>query len=309
MAAAANGDDNGAAGVTGSAGASVGAKNSDSAQSASSLKATGSVRSVKSVVWLEITVYVIIAVMIAVSCFVDGQVQLTIAELIAQMLVFGLIFWPMRGSIVDRFIGILGGELMIYGTQTVLLNLLPRTGVTHGIHRAQIGRFDEVSVGSLLHACTLWAGALLVALAVFVILGFLHQMLRRERTNMVLSLSQSLMINVAVVASSGWVFLPVLLRYFSGNLKDTKVSDTTQIGIVAVVVIAAVVLLAALACVSMRWWKDYNAAQQPDRSEVVPHWDVDERRRYAWIGIGFAPIMYGGFVVFLALVALLVFLG
>ncbi|WEV72288.1 hypothetical protein [Bifidobacterium sp. ESL0790] len=269
----------------------------------------GSGRSAKHIVLLEVCVYVVIAVMLVASCFVDGQVQLTIAELIAQMMVFGIIFWPMRGSIVDRIIGIVGGELMIGGTQMVLLDLLPRTGETSGNHRAHVGRFEEVSTGSLLHVCTLWAGALLVALTVFAILGFLHQMLRRERTNMVLSLSESLMINVALVAASGWVFLPVLLRYFSGDLKDAKVAGTAQIGIVTIIVIVVLALLVALACASVRWWCDYNRVSQPDRSEVVPHWSADERRRYSWIGIGLAPIMYGGLVVFLALVALLVFVG
>ncbi|WEV42175.1 hypothetical protein OZX57_01365 [Bifidobacterium sp. ESL0682] len=293
--------------TTNSAGVSRDVKDAETAASAS--KSAGPVRSAKSLVKLEVVVYAIIVVMLAVSCLVDGQVQLTVAELIAQMLVFGIIFWPMRGSIVDRIVGVIGGELMIGGTQMALLDLLPRTGESNGIHRARIGRFDEVASSSLLRACTLWTSALLVVLAAFVILGFLHQMLRRERTNMVLSLSQSLMVNVAVVATSGWVFLPVLLRYFSGHLKGTKVAGAAQIGIVAIVVIVALALLAALACASVRWWQDYETADQPDRSEVVPHWDIDERRRYSWIGIGFAPIMYGGFVVFLAVVALLVFVG
>ncbi|WEV59278.1 hypothetical protein OZX67_01520 [Bifidobacterium sp. ESL0728] len=309
MAAAANGDNENTVGMTGSARVCVDGNGIGTAEPASAPTTTGSARSAKSVVKLEVVVYAIIVVMLAVSCLVDGQVQLTIAELIAQMMVFGIIFWPMRGSIVDRIIGIIGGELMIGGTQMVLLDLLPRRGESNGVHRAHVGRFDEVATGSLLRVCTLWAGALLVVLAAFVILGFLHQMLRRERTNMVLSLSQSLMVNVAVAAASGWVFLPVLLRYFSGNFKGAKVAGGAQIGIVAIVVIVALALLVVLACASVRWWRDYDAVGQPDRSEVVPHWDIDDRKRYSWIGIGFAPIMYGGFVVFLALVALLVFVG
>lgn len=267
--------------------------------------------SAKQMVALEVGAYAVIAVLLVVACFVDGQMELGIFTSVAAALaIFSFVAWPYYTSFFDPMVGAVGGYAMIYGTQSLLADTLPETkqmvGFRHVRHHA-LAKFNTLSTTELLRLCTIWAGALLIVLAAFVILGFLHQMLRRERTDMVLSLSHSLMFNVAMVGVSGWVFAPVLLRYFGvGNLGARKPY------VVALVAVIAVALLAALSWASTRWLKDYRAAGSPitrfkqNTNDAKEVWNF---RRYGMYSLGLMPIMYGGFVVFLAVVALLVFVG
>ncbi|WEV65629.1 MULTISPECIES: hypothetical protein [unclassified Bifidobacterium] len=270
-----------------------------------------SIGSTRGMVALEVGAYVVIAVLLIAACFVEGRMEVAIFTAVAGALaIFVGVSWPLHTSVFDALVGAFGGFGMIYGTETSLTEALPKTAGMTGprrLRRHVSARFDAMSGSELLHWCTLWAGALLIVLAAFVILGFLHQMLRRERTNMVLSLSRGLMFDVAMAGASGWVFAPALLRYFGvGTLGACKPY------VVAIVVVIAVALLAALSWASTRWAKDYRASGSPlprFKLEAGNGKDVRNFRSYALYSLGLMPVMYGGFVVFLALVALLVFVG
>ncbi|MCO6559385.1 MAG: hypothetical protein J6575_08320 [Bifidobacterium sp.] len=290
MAAAANGDNEKAAGMVDS----------------QSLKG-----STKQMVLFEVGAYVVIAILMIAACFVEGRMEVALFTAVAGALaIFVLVSWPLHSSFFDAMVGAFGGFAMIYGTQVWLADALPPTDCMtgpHGLRRHVSARFDALSGDALLHWCTLWAVALLVVLAAFVILGFLHQMLRRERTNMVLSLSHSLMFDVAMAGASGWVFAPVLLRYFGvGNLGARKPY------LVALVAVIAVALLVALSWASTRWARDYRASGSSlprFKLEAGNSNDVRSFRSYAFYSLGLVPVMYGGFVVYLVLVSLLVFVG
>lgn len=290
MAAAANGDNEKAVGMVDS----------------QSLKG-----STKQMVLFEVGAYVVIAILMIAACFVEGRMEVAFFTAVAGALaIFVLVSWPLHSSIFDAMVGAFGGFAMIYGTQAWLADALPPTDRMTGprrVRRHVSAQFNALSGDALLHWCTLWAVALLVVLAAFVILGFLHQMLRRERTNMVLSLSHSLMFDVAMAGASGWVFAPVLLRYFGvGNLGARKPY------LVALVAVIAVALLVALSWASTRWAKDYRAAGSPIslfKQDANDPEEVQKFRRYGTYSFALMPVMYGGFVVYLAVVALLVFVG
>ncbi|WEV52775.1 hypothetical protein [Bifidobacterium sp. ESL0704] len=270
-----------------------------------------SIGSPKGMVALEVGAYAVIAVLLVVACFVEGRMEVAIFTAVAGALaIFVGVSWPLHTSIFDALVGAFGGFGMIYATETSLAEALPNADGMTGprrLRRHVSARFDAMSGDELLHWCTRWATALLIVLAAFVILGFLHQMLRRERTNMVLSLSHGLMFDVAMAGASGWVFAPALLRYFGvGALGARKPY------VVAIVAVIAVALLAALSWASTRWAKDYRAAGSPlprFKLEAGNGKDIRNFRSYARYSLGLMPVMYGGFVVFLALVALLVFVG
>ncbi|MDF7640275.1 hypothetical protein PT279_01505 [Bifidobacterium sp. ESL0784] len=287
------------------------AANGDNEKAASVADSKSSTGSTKQMVVFEIGAYAVIAVLMVAACFVEGRMEVGFFTAVALVLaLFVGILWPLHSSVFDVMVGAFGGLALIYGTQTSLAEALPltdRVAGPRGLRRHVSARFDALSGDELLRWCTIWAIALLVVLAAFVILGFLHQMLRRERTNMVLSLSHSLMFDVAMAGTSGWVFAPVLLRYFGvGNLGARKPL------VVALVAVIAVALLAALSWASTRWMKDYLAAGSPItrfKQDTNDPKEVQKFRRYGMYSFALMPIMYGGFVVFLAVVALLAFVG
>ncbi|MDF7663303.1 hypothetical protein PT282_01220 [Bifidobacterium sp. ESL0763] len=272
--------------------------------------AHGSGHPARPVALLEACAYAVIAVLLVLCAFVDGRVQLVVCEIVAQaVLFFGMVFWPMRGTVVDRVIGVVGGEAMIFGTQAVLVGMLPRATRPFGFGWSGQTGFGMVAASLLLHVCTVWATGAMVVLTAFVIVGFLHQMLRRERTDMVLSLSQSLMVNVGMLASSGWMFVPVLFRYLhiheSGFVGPAAAYAGTVVGVVLVVAIA---LIAAISAVSLRWYRDFEPVpggmRQSEAERNVTVW-----QRYSWAGIGLSAVMLSGLVVYLAAVALLFVVG
>lgn len=254
-------------------------------------------------VMFQIVVYVIIAVLLVVSCLLDRRLGLGVSVVIPLILmIVAMGMWPLHSSFFDAVVGMAGAVVMIFGTESLLMRVLPRNDQAAGQRTAaEFASFDTIPTSVLMHICTVWAVALLVVLTVFVILGFLHQMLRRERTDMVLSLSHSLMFDVAMAGASGWVLSPLLLRYVGAGSLGAK-----RLWIVAIVAVIAVALLAGLSWASTRWWKDYAAAGMP----LSPLYRGNrDRKRQSCVAIALAPVMYAGFVVFLALVALLVFVG
>ncbi|WEV67686.1 hypothetical protein OZX72_01405 [Bifidobacterium sp. ESL0769] len=257
----------------------------------------------KQMVMLQVAIYVLIAVVVTVSCLFDRRLGFGFSGAIPLVLMLVVMrMWPLYSSFVDAIVGVVGGIVMIFGTGSLLMSALPRNDQAAGQRTApQFAGFGTVPASVLMHVYTVWAVALLVVLTAFVILGFLHQMLRRERTNMVLSLSHSLLLDVALAGVSGWVFSPLLFRYFGARSLGAK-----KPWIVAIVVVAAVAVLAGLSWASTRWFKDYAAAGMPLSS--LYHGNRD-RKRQSCAAIALIPLMFAGFVVFLALVALLVSVG
>lgn len=257
--------------------------------------------STRRMVMLEVAVYVLIVVSSFASCFVNRQFGLGVSTAIAAILMIAIMgMWPLYSNVIDAVVGAVGGVFMIFATQLTVMDALPQIDQSDVANRTFRSAAVAMSPASLKGVYTMWTFALLVTLVVFLIAGFLHQMLRRNRTDMVRSMSHSLMLDVALVASSGWVLLPLLLRYIGANAWQV---DSPLV--VAIVLTAAIVLFAGLSWASTRWWKDYVGAMS-----VSPLMRVGRNRSHqSCAAIGLASVMCGGLVVFLMLIALLLFIG
>lgn len=257
--------------------------------------------STRRMVMLEIAVYALIAVSSLASCFVDRQFGLGISTATALILVIAIMgMWPLYSNVIDAVVGAIGGVFMIFATQLMVVDALPEIDRLDAAGRTFRAAAVVMYPTLLNNLYTIWAFALLLTLVVFVLGGFLHQMLRRNRTDMVRSMSHSLMLDVTLVASSGWGLTPLLFRYVGANVWGEHGPL-----VVAIVSGVAIVLFAGLSWASTRWWKDYVASMSASSSMPVRH----DRSHQSCAAIGLASVMCGGFVVFLALVALLLFVG
>lgn len=135
-------------------------------------------------------------------------------------------------------------------------------------------------------------------LIVLIIVSFGRQMARENRTHLIRSLSHSVVEGVAMIASAGWCFLPVLLptthsraaamSAASGATVD-MFSNVTTTWVVAAIV--TVLVAVALTVCSYFWHRD--AAPEPDA-------------RSPWIGLALLPVMLTGLAVGLAALAIVV---
>lgn len=135
-------------------------------------------------------------------------------------------------------------------------------------------------------------------LIVLIIVSFGRQMARENRTHLIRSLSHSVVEGVAMIASAGWCFLPVLLptthsraaamSAASGATVD-MFSNVTTTWVVAAIV--TVLVAVALTVCSYFWHRD--ADPEPDA-------------RSPWIGLALLPVMLTGLAVGLAALAIVV---
>ena len=138
-------------------------------------------------------------------------------------------------------------------------------------------------------------GGLLILL---IVISFGRQMARENRTHLIRSLSHSVVEGVAMIASAGWCFLPVLLptthsraaamSAASGATVD-MFSNVTTTWVVAAIV--TVLVAVALTVCSYFWHRD--ADPEPDA-------------RSPWIGLALLPVMLTGLAVGLAALAIVV---
>lgn len=110
-------------------------------------------------------------------------------------------------------------------------------------------------------------GGLLVAL---IVVSFIRQMSRAERSHLIRGLSHSVLDGVAMIAAPGWLFLPGYMA-----LPDAGASNTAMF-LSAIVVI---VLILALALASI-WW--------------TIEADPDEHAHAPWLGIVVLPALLAG---------------
>lgn len=122
-------------------------------------------------------------------------------------------------------------------------------------------------------------GGLLVAL---IIVSFIRQMARAERSHLISGLSHTVIDGIAMLAATGWCLLP---QYLFGTL--VSINRVAWIASIVVLVVFAV----ALAVASV-WW--------------LNEMDPDERANRPWIGIVVLPVMLAGTLVpMLSLIAAL----
>lgn len=118
-----------------------------------------------------------------------------------------------------------------------------------------------------------WAAGAVGVMVVLVLASFARQMAREDRTHLIRSLSHGVTDGVAMIAVSGWCFLPDL---FAGcHAADGGLTST--VAWVSCVVMVVLVLL--LGAASYLWARDANPAEDATRP---------------WIGVGLIPVMFLG---------------
>lgn len=116
-----------------------------------------------------------------------------------------------------------------------------------------------------------WLASVGGLLVVLIVAAFVRQMARAERSHLIRSLSHTVLEGVAMIAVSGWYFVPDYMA-----LPDEGGNNN----IVMIVSAAMVMLLTLALLVASRWW--------------VAEADPDEHARAPWIGIIVLPTMFAG---------------
>ena len=181
------------------------------------------------------------------------------------------IFWPFRCTWTDRVLGVLAGLISL----VFALNALGS-----GTLYPSLNANDALTIVAtpLIH----WACVYVMLLALFTVIGFARQMARKERTDLLRSLSQSLTGVVAMASMPGWLFIVVAASTHPFGGARFWAADA-----VCVVALALVVLMVVA---SRYWLKDFD----PDPAVPAP-----------WIGLALLPVMLLGLVAFAATLALL----
>ena len=214
----------------------------------------------------------VIALVLLVGASLLGQFALflEVPLCVAAMAAF-TIFWPFRGTWTDRVLGVLAGLISL----VFALNALGS-----GTLYPSLNANDALTIAAtpLIH----WACVYVMLLALFTVIGFARQMARKERTDLLRSLSQSLTGVVAMASMPGWLFVVV-----SASCVAFTGPGTWAAIVVSVIALALMVLMVIA---SRFWLKDFD----PDPAVPAP-----------WVGIALLSVMLLGLVAFAATLALL----
>ena len=165
-----------------------------------------------------------------------------------------VVFWPFRGSMLDRIV------TLVFGAISLIFVTVP-------FPTGKVPPDQTAADGSVLPWYS-WALAMGLLLVVLVVFSFGRQMAREKREHLIRALSHAVTSGVAALAVAGWCFLPDL---------GAMLAKGTVAGTVALIIL--IVLGLALAVASTLWVRDA---------------DPDPDIRYPWIGTGLMPVMLMG---------------
>lgn len=209
-----------------------------------------------------------------------GEFAVVVTQLVSYALVFGIVtslgvLTP--GGIVGSgllaasmcMLMIVGWPFAESGRQSLFARFLSAAVFVAAVIFATQGDFytDETFIR--------WARFLILALLAIVVVSFLRQMLRKDRSHLITSMSAGIMAACAALGASCWAFAPA----FMTSMMSDKADSALGWGIFVVIVAAAVLLLVA----STSWWKE-----------------LDDPAPYAWMGMGMLPVMLLGYLVYVA---------
>lgn len=169
-------------------------------------------------------------------------------------LVVFLVFWPLRGTILDRVV------TLLFGAASLMFVTVP-------FPAGKVPPDQTAADGSTLPWYS-WALAMGLLLVMLVVFSFGRQMAREKREHLIRALSHAVTSGVAALAVAGWCFLPDL---------GAMLAKGTVAGTVALIIL--IVLGLALAVASTLWVRDA---------------DPDPDIRYPWIGTGLMSVMLMG---------------
>lgn len=125
-------------------------------------------------------------------------------------------------------------------------------------------------------AFTRWSWFLILAFLTIVIVSFGHQMWRKDRSHLIVSMSTGLIVSACALGSSCWLFLPSLMH-------DLLSAPDDGAWVAALVLVALIALGVLLVIASGSWWNE-----------------IDGPSPYSWLGMGVMPVMLLGYVVYVA---------
>ena len=214
---------------------------------------------------IQIVAYVVLVALALVPGIAYGDsanpavVPFTIIGSLA-MIALLVVFSPFRDGTAGHVIAVIAGLLSVVCATTMTLGRAIFAADATG------GKDFSMEDG--------WIAGVGGLLILLIVISFGRQMARENRTHLIRSLSHSVVEGVAMIASTGWCFLPTVLK---------------AIGTVAFVVVLLVIV--ALAVCSYFWHRD--ADPEPDA-------------RSPWIGLALLPVMLAGLAVGLAALAIVV---
>ena len=129
-------------------------------------------------------------------------------------------------------------------------------------------------------ASVLWACAFGVLMTVLVVVGFGRQMLRRDRSHLIITFSRCIISGVGSAAAGGWCFLPFL---FVEGGEAYERGLACQYALTMVIVIAMAV---SISLIGVLW--------RGDMELTAPR---------TWVGLALLPVMFAGLPVFLGALA------
>lgn len=169
-------------------------------------------------------------------------------------LVVFLVFWPLRGTMLDRVV------TLLFGAASLMFVTVP-------FPAGKVPPDQTAADGSTLPWYS-WALAMGLLLVMLVVFSFGRQMAREKRDHLIRALSHAVTSGVAALAVAGWCFLPDL---------GAMLAKGTVAGTVALIIL--IILGLALAVASTLWVRDA---------------DPDPDIRYPWIGTGLMSVMLMG---------------
>lgn len=213
----------------------------------------------------------ILTAMVSSSRDANAAVNVPIAAVgVVLVLLAFLVCSPLRDGLPGRIIA------GLCGVGSLVFAVIPGIGDVM-FSKASSGLESASSIGY--YPQEVWAAGVCGLLIVLIIASFARQMVREERSHLIRSLSHGVTGGVAVIAVSGWCFLPDLIEAIQNAESGLAVTATWVSGIV----IVALVML--LAICSRLWSKDAN----PPENALHP-----------WAGIGLIPPMLLGPVIAVA---------
>ncbi|MCI1713102.1 hypothetical protein [Bifidobacterium tibiigranuli] len=212
---------------------------------------------------------------------------------LAALLTF-VVAWPLRSDTVARVVAAIVGVASI-AAAALPADILGSSGECIIIPETSLQASStgtcaaDGALALLGTAISHWASTALVLLALLIIGGFLRQMLREQRTELVRSLSSFVLGGVTAVAAGAWVVTARVMRALHDadalNVSAPLFASSSSTWYALGGLLIVVAVMVALAIVSCRWWRELLLGSN---SSV----------RAAWLGFVLMPVLIFGLAAF-----------
>lgn len=210
-----------------------------------------------------------------------GQLAVAVTQIAAYALLIGLVgglgALTQAGVIASGVLAALAVAVMIVAwpfangvTQTVFARALAVIVFAAAVVFVVPGGIPDSTA-----TFTRWSWFMIVAFLVIIVASFGHQMWRKDRSHLIVSMSTGLIVSACALGAACWLFLPSLMH----GLLSAPDGSWIALALLVVVIALGVLLLIA----SGSWWNE-----------------IDGPSAYSWLGMGVMPVMLLGYAVYVA---------